>query len=65
MHIGPDCRIAGPVIAEHGMAIETGTRCGSIGTPTTVTAPTIEIADGVMVFGTVWARTEGHVVAKR
>ena len=65
MHIGPDCRIAGPVIAEHGMAIETGTRCGSIATPTTVTAPTIEIADGVMVFGTVWARTEGHVVPKR
>lgn len=65
MHIGPDCRIAGPVIAEHGMAIETGTRCGSIGTPTTVTAPTIEIADGVMVFGTVWARTEGRVVPKR
>jgi hypothetical protein len=65
MHIGPDCRIAGPVIAEHGMAIETGTRCGSIGTPTTVTAPTIEIAAGVMVFGTVWARTEGCVVPKR
>jgi cytoskeletal protein CcmA (bactofilin family) len=65
MHIGPDCRIAGPVIAEHGMAIETGTRCGSIGAPTTVTAPTIEIADGVMVFGTVWARTEGRVVPKR
>jgi hypothetical protein len=62
MHIGPDCRIAGPVIAERGMAIETGTRCGSVRTPTTVSAPTLEIADGVVVFGTVWARTEGQVV---
>ncbi len=64
MHIGPDCRITGPVIAEHGMAIEAGTRCGSIRKPTTVTAPTIEIVDGVIVFGTVWARTEGQVVAR-
>jgi cytoskeletal protein CcmA (bactofilin family) len=62
MHIGPDCRITGPVIAEHGMSIETRTRCGSFGTPTTVSAPTIEIADGVTVFGTVWARSEGQVV---
>jgi len=65
MHIGRDCRISGPIIAEHGMAIDTGTRCGSPQTPTTVTAPTIEIADGVVVFGTVWARTEGHVVPQR
>jgi hypothetical protein len=65
MHIGPHCRITGPVIAEHGMAIETGTRCGSIRTPTTVTAPTIEVTDGVLVFGTVWARAEGRVVARR
>jgi hypothetical protein len=64
MHIGPDCRITGPVIAEHGIAIETGTRCGSVRAPTTVSAPTIEIADGVVVFGTVWARTEGQVVPR-
>jgi predicted acyltransferase (DUF342 family) len=62
MRIGPDCRITGPVIAERGIAIETGTRCGSLWVPTTVSAPTIEIADGVTVFGTIWARTEGQVV---
>ena len=62
IHIGPDCRITGPVIAEHGIAIETGTRCGSVWAPTTVSAPTVQIADGVTVFGTIWARTEGHVV---
>lgn len=64
MHIGPDCHIAGPVIAEHSMTIETGTQCGSIRMPTTVTAPAIEIADGVIVFGTIWARTEGQVVPR-
>jgi hypothetical protein len=64
MHIGRDCRITGPVIAEHGMTIETGTHCGSSGTPTTVTSPTIAIADGVIVFGTIWARTEGQVVPR-
>lgn len=62
MHIGPDCRIAGPVIAEREIAIEAGTRCGSVRAPTTVSAPTIKIADGVTVFGTIWARTEGQVV---
>jgi predicted acyltransferase (DUF342 family) len=62
MRIGPDCRITGPIIAERGIAIETGTRCGSLWVPTTVSAPTIEIADGVTVFGTIWARTEGQVV---
>jgi predicted acyltransferase (DUF342 family) len=65
MHIGPDCRINGPIISEHGMEIETGTHCGSFRTPTTVSAPTIQVQDGVSVFGSVWARTEGQVVTQR
>jgi cytoskeletal protein CcmA (bactofilin family) len=64
MRIGPDCRITGPVIAEREITIETGTRCGSVQAPTTVSAPTIEIEDGVTVFGTIWARTEGQVVSQ-
>jgi hypothetical protein len=64
MRIGPDCRITGPVIAERGITIESGTRCGSVQVPTTVSAPTIEIEDGVTVFGTIWARTEGQVVPR-
>jgi hypothetical protein len=62
IRIGPDCRITGPVIAERGITIETGSRCGSVSVPTTVSALTIEIEDGVTVFGTIWARTEGQVV---
>ena len=64
MRIGPNCRISGPVIAERGITIDTGTRCGSLWVPTTISAPAIEIVDGVTVFGTIWARTEGQVVPK-
>lgn len=65
MHIGSDCGIAGPVIAEQEMVIESGTRCGTPEKPTTVSAPTIEIEEGVIVFGTIWARHEGRVVRKK
>jgi cytoskeletal protein CcmA (bactofilin family) len=63
IHIGRGCRIGGPVVAEHGMVIESGTACGAMGTPTTVSAPTIEVEEGVVVYGTLWARQEGRVVA--
>lgn len=65
MHIGPDCLIAGPVIAEQEMVIESGARCGTLEKPTTVSAPVIEVEEGVAVFGTIWARHEGHVVPKK
>ncbi len=64
MHVGPNCRIAGPVLAEHGIVIESGTHCGAPGSPTTVSAPTIELEEGVSVFGSLWARNEGRVVPK-
>jgi cytoskeletal protein CcmA (bactofilin family) len=64
MHVGPDCRIGGPVLAEHGVIIESGTHCGSARNPTTVAAPTIELEEGVIVFGSLWARNEGQVVLK-
>lgn len=64
MRIGRDCRINGPVIAERGIRIESGTLCGSLGRPTTVSAPVIDVQAGAIVFGTVWARLQGKVVAK-
>ena len=63
-HLGPNCRIGGPVLAEHGVVIESGTHCGSAHNPTTVAAPTIELEEGVIVFGSLWARNEGRVVPK-
>jgi len=38
-------------------------QCGSAEHPTTVSAPSIEIEEGVLVFGTLWARDYGQVVA--
>ncbi len=64
MHIGADCQIGGPVIAEHEMLIESGSRCGTFERPTTVSAPVIAVEEGVLAFGTIWGRQEGHVVAK-
>jgi hypothetical protein len=63
MRIGPHCAIHGPVIAERKLAIAVGTRCGTLEYPTTVSAPEIEVEEGVVVFGTVWARERGQVVA--
>jgi hypothetical protein len=64
MRIGPRCSIHGPVIAERELAIAGGTRCGTRQYPTTVSAPCIELEEGVVVFGTVWARESGRVVAR-
>jgi len=63
MRIGPHCTIHGPVIAERELAIATGTQCGTLEHPTTVSAPRIELEEGVAVFGTLWAREHGQVVA--
>ena len=65
MLIGPDCAVNGPIIAESALHISAGTRCGSFRHPTTVSAPRIEAEDGVAVFGTLWAREHGEVVASR
>jgi len=63
MRIGPNCAIHGPVVAERELTIATGTRCGTLTFPTTVSAPQIEIQEAVVVFGTLWARERGEVVA--
>ncbi len=63
MQIGSDCMIRGPVIAERTVLIQKGTRCGTLQNPTTVSAPNIEVEEGVVVFGTLWAREQGQAVA--
>ncbi len=62
MRVGPDGLILGPVIAEHSVYLTRGTQCGSGTCPTTVSAPEITLEEGVLVFGTVWAREHGRVV---
>jgi cytoskeletal protein CcmA (bactofilin family) len=63
MRVGQDCRIRGPVIAERAMLLQKGVRCGTLQNPTTVSAPSIRVEEGVEVFGTLWARDQGQVVA--
>jgi len=62
MRIGAKCAIRGPIISERFMQVRSGTRCGSPEHPTTVSAPWIEVEEGVVVFGTLWARERGQVV---
>ena len=64
MRIGANCDVHGPVIAERNMVIESGAHCGAADQPTTVSAPRIEVQEGVVVFGTLWAREHGQVVGK-
>lgn len=61
MKIGRNCSVHGPVLAEHELWIERGSYCGSAQQPTTISAPEIHIAPGVVVFGTVWAKEQGTV----
>lgn len=63
MRIGPDCSLHGPIIAEREIHIARGTHCGSPSQPTTISSPRVRIEEGVVVFGTVWARETGQVVA--
>jgi cytoskeletal protein CcmA (bactofilin family) len=65
MLIGTNCTIHGPVVAERDLSIAAGTRCGTLDHPTTVSAPRIEVEEGVVAFGTLWAREYGQVVASR
>jgi predicted acyltransferase (DUF342 family) len=64
MRIGRNCCIHGPVIAERGLQIETGSRCGSVERPTTVSAPCMQLEEGVLVYGSLWAREQGEVVER-
>ena len=63
LRIGNACSVHGPIIAERRLMIGSETRCGDLRRPTTVTASRIEVAEGTVVFGSVWAREFGLVVA--
>jgi hypothetical protein len=59
--IGRHCVVDGIVVAERSVCVDEHTRIGSAGSPSTVSAPFIEIAPGAIAFGTVWARKRGEV----
>jgi cytoskeletal protein CcmA (bactofilin family) len=63
IHVGLHCVIRGPVVAERELAIAAGTLCGTREHPTTISAPAIAVEEGVVLFGTLWAREQGQVAA--
>jgi hypothetical protein len=65
MHVGRHCRIHGPLLAEHRIEIGSGTLCGTPDLLTTVSSPIVDVEEGAVFFGTVWAREEGRVLPKR
>jgi len=61
--IAQRCYIKGPVLSEKEIVIGPGTQIGTPASPTTVSAPRVRIAPGVVVCGTIWARESGEVTA--
>jgi predicted acyltransferase (DUF342 family) len=62
MTIGYNCVVHGPIIAERQMSIAAGTRCGTPTQPTTISSLRMDIEEGVLAFGTLWAREYGRIV---
>jgi predicted acyltransferase (DUF342 family) len=55
------CFVAGPIMAETGVAIGEGSQIGEPSSPTTVSSPRIQIAPGCRIHGTIWARESGSI----
>lgn len=62
--VGRDCAVLGPVVSETMVALGGNVRVGADGHPSTVTAPEIRIAAGVVAHGSVWAREQGVVLGE-
>jgi predicted acyltransferase (DUF342 family) len=61
LNIGASCYVRGPVLAEGELIIGPDTQIGSTDSPTTVSAPSVTIAPGAVIYGSIWARTQGRV----
>jgi hypothetical protein len=62
--LGAGCCVHGSVVAEGKIVLGPGCTIGSPSCPATVAAPEIEVADGVVVHGTVWAGVAGTALLK-
>jgi hypothetical protein len=61
IHISSECFVKGPLIAERAIFIDSGVQVGLPDSPTTISAPRIQLAPGSVLHGTIWARVEGRV----
>ena len=61
LHIGPNCFVAGPVMAERGIRISRGVRIGTPEALTTISSCSVRIGTGCRIHGTIWARARGTI----
>jgi hypothetical protein len=57
--LAANCVVLGAVLSEVAIVVGPGCTVGAPGAPATITAPHIEIAPGVTVYGTLWAEKKG------
>ena len=58
--LAAEARVGGAALAEGTLSLGDGTRVGRPGAPSTATGREVTLADGVTVYGTVWARERGE-----
>lgn len=56
------CTVLGSVLSETAIVVGPGCTIGAPGRLATLTAPLVQIAPGVTVYGTVWAEEIGHTI---
>lgn len=61
LRVDADCRVHGPTVASRKLRIGPACRIGSEERMASAIAPSIRIAPGTVVYGTVWAREDGRV----
>ncbi len=62
--IGRRARVLGPAIGERRIVLGDDCRIGSKESPVTVSSNRIDVHNGVVVFGSIWARELGRAVGK-
>ena len=61
--IGPGAFLSGPLLAEGDVYLSNGSCVGRPNSLTTIAAPKVHITAGCRVYGSIWARTQGRVIA--
>jgi predicted acyltransferase (DUF342 family) len=60
VYLAAGCTVLGSVLSETAIVLAPGCTIGAPGRLATLTAPQIQIASGVTVYGTVWAEEKGQ-----
>jgi hypothetical protein len=61
LHLGSQCFVAGPILAEREVVLSRGVRVGTLNALTTISCSAVRIASECRLHGTVWARVRGLV----